>query len=506
MSDPVRAEGGPDAATLLRCSPDGIVCLSLEGAIVDANDAFARLTARARDALIGLPHDHLTPREYHDMETRLARAVVETGTPAGYEKEYLRESGERVPAWVSLFAVAGARGPAVGVGAIVRDLSDRRRTDQALRHIQRIESLRVLARGVSHDFNNVLGAVVGHLTLAQQPLPADHPAREHLARAQAAVKRATKLVDQLLLYSGSGEHRAAPTDLNALLEEQRAVLETTVGSARLRLQPGPVADPVPVDRAQLQQLLVNVLTNAAESLHVDGGTVTVRTTVREVRPEECARWSRTGAVLPSGRYAALEVEDDGSGMSREVQARAFDPFYTTKFIGRGLGLATALGIARAHHGGIDVDSVPGRGTIVTVLLPFAAPRNIEARRVAPLSGARGVLVVEDEDEIRSFAEHVLRAHGFDVVSAADGLSALERLKQRRDDIGLVLLDLSMPRMTGDEVFRRMREAGPLPRVILTSGYPSSEATAAFVPGELSGFLHKPYDAETLIARVRETLG
>ena len=143
---------------------------------------------------------------------------------------------------------------------------------------------------------------------------------------------------------------------------------------------------------------------------------------------------------------------------------------------------------------------------MTVLLPFAAPRSSEARRVAPPPTARGVLVVEDEDEIRTFAEHVLRSHGFDVVSASDGLSALERLEQRRADIGVVLLDLSMPRMTGDEVFRRMRDAGPLPRVVLTSGYPSSEATAAFVPGELSGFLHKPYDAETLLAKVREALG
>jgi CheY-like chemotaxis protein len=249
-----------------------------------------------------------------------------------------------------------------------------------------------------------------------------------------------------------------------------------------------------------------VLTNAAEALDGASGQVTVRTSVREVQPEDCPRWARTGAVLPSGRYAALEIEDDGSGMSREVQWRAFDPFYTTKFIGRGLGLATALGIARAHHGSIDIESVPGRGTMLTVLLPFAASRTPEARRVTVPAPARGVLIIEDEDEIRAFAEQVLRSNGLIVFSAPDGPSGLEIFRTQRASIGLVLLDLSMPRMSGDETFRRMRDGGTAVRVVLTSGYTSSDATAVFAPGELAGFLHKPYDAETLLSKVRESLG
>jgi CheY-like chemotaxis protein len=274
----------------------------------------------------------------------------------------------------------------------------------------------------------------------------------------------------------------------------------------LRLQLGPSLGVMPIDRTQILQLLANLLTNAAESLDGSGGSVTVKTSARDVAPEECARWSRTGAILPSGRYAALEIEDDGAGMSREVLWRAFDPFFSTKFIGRGLGLATALGIVRAHHGGIDIESVPGRGTTVTVLLPFGSPLTAEPRRAAVADGARGILIVEDEDEIRNFAEQVLRTRGFTVLSASDGAAGLEVFEEQRDAIGLVLLDLSMPRMSGQEVLRRMRDAGGSTPVVLTSGYPSSDATQGFASGELAGFLHKPYDADALLAKVREVLG
>jgi two-component system cell cycle sensor histidine kinase/response regulator CckA len=261
-----------------------------------------------------------------------------------------------------------------------------------------------------------------------------------------------------------------------------------------------------VDRAQLRQLLTNLASNAAESM-TGRGTITVRTAPRPVTREDRARWARTGTLLPEGAYTAIEVEDDGCGMNEDVLARAFDPFYSTKFVGRGLGLAMALGVARAHRGGIDAQSQPGRGTKVTLLLPAgtAAAMGAQPRPASiPLSGT--ILLVEDEPDILSFAEYVLRTSGFTVLSAVDGPGAIETYRRQREVVRLVLLDFSMPRMSGAETFDRLREIDPRVRVLLTSGYSTQDATAGFAPGVLAGFLHKPYDSEVLVAKVRECLG
>jgi CheY-like chemotaxis protein len=237
------------------------------------------------------------------------------------------------------------------------------------------------------------------------------------------------------------------------------------------------------------------------------GSVTIRTSPRTVTRDDRARWSRTGTLLPEGAYIALEVEDDGCGMSDEVLARAFDPFYSTKFVGRGLGLAMALGVARAHRGGIDARSRPGGGTCITVLLPVGG-----AATTGPLPRPAGglrtgtVLVVEDEPDILSFAEYVLRGSGFTVLSASDGAGALDLYRRHREEVRLVLLDYSMPHMSGAETFDRLREIDPRVRVLLTSGYSTQDATAGFAPGVLAGFLHKPYDSDVLVAKVRECLG
>jgi two-component system, cell cycle sensor histidine kinase and response regulator CckA len=496
------------AHSLFRYAQDGIAYADLDGRLLEVNDAFARLTGHDPASLLCMTYQALTPGEYHDMELRMVRSVLESGQATGYEKEYLRKDGRRVPVWICVFAVRSEDGRAQGLGAIVRDLSERRATDQALRHIQRIESLRVLARGVSHDFNNVLGTVLGHLTLAQQVMPEGSAAHEHIGRAGGAIHRAAALVDQLLLYAGSGEYRPETIDLNAWLDELRPILEAALGEhGRLHIEAAEDVPPLPVDRLQLQQLIMQILANCAEARRGDMVTVTIRTRVHVVTTHKRARWSRTGTVLREGRYAAIEIEDDGCGMDAETLQRVFDPFYSTKFIGRGLGLATALGIVRAHHGSIDIESEPRRGSKVTILLPFettAAPvRPLPPAASAVRSGM--ILLVEDEPDILNFAAHILRGGGFEVLTAADGMTGIEMFQAHRAEIRLVLLDLSMPRMGGEETLRRLREIDTTSRVLLTSGYSHADATAGFAPEDLAGFLHKPYDGETLLAKVRECL-
>jgi two-component system cell cycle sensor histidine kinase/response regulator CckA len=506
MRDPDLDAARERAHQLFRCSHDGMAYSDLDGRLIEVNEAFARLTGREAAELLATTYQAITPLEYHDLESRLVRSVVETGTPVVYEKEYLGKTGGRIPVWVSLFLLTTEDGRPSCLGAIVRGLSDRRLAEQALRHVQRVDSLRVLARGVSHDFNNVLGTVVGHLTLAKQATPAHGPSAEHVQRAIAATERAAALVDQLLVYAGSGEYRPLATDVNALVAELRPLLEPLVRSGRLSFELAAELPTIPVDRRQLQQLLANVVTNAAEAGGTDAVTVTIRTRVQDVAARERARWSRTGTLLAEGRYVVVEVADDGCGMSSETVSRVFDPFYSTKFIGRGLGLATALGVARAHHGGIDIESDPGRGTTLTVMLPCAtAPRPWSAPAIAAPRASSAILVVEDEPDILSFASYVLRSAGYSVVSAVDGQDAVEVFTAEPDRFGLVFLDLSMPRMDGRDALRRLRALRPGLRVLLTSGYSTPDATAAFAPGELSGFLHKPYDDDALLAKIREAL-
>jgi CheY-like chemotaxis protein len=312
-----------------------------------------------------------------------------------------------------------------------------------------------------------------------------------------ASERAAALTRQMLAYAGKGQFLVEPLNLSDLVRDIAGLVQATIPkTVQLRLV---LEDPLPAidaDGSQLHQLIMNLVINGAEAIGESRiGAVDVTTTVIDIDAVEPVPGLRQGEWRP-GRYVSLEVRDNGSGMDEETQARIFDPFFTTKFTGRGLGLAAVLGIVRSHQGMIRVSSAPGAGSVFQVLFPVAKgeafAQTPEVRReVVRLSGEITVLVVDDEEIVRRTAKETLQSYGCAVVTAENGLGALELLQVLKDRISLVLLDLTMPVMSGEERLRRLRELRPELPVILSSGYNQQDVIRRFEGNPVSGFLQEP---------------
>jgi len=265
---------------------------------------------------------------------------------------------------------------------------------------------------------------------------------------------------------------------------------------------------VEADAGQVEQVVMSLITNASEALGAGEGSITVRTRVGEFSSAELAE-SYLDDRLKAGAYVALSVADDGCGMDDELQLKIFDPFFTTKFTGRGLGLAAVLGIVRGHRGAIKIASEPGRGSTFTILFPTARDQSsaaIDVPWLAPAAGRPKILVVDDDEAVRQVANDMVEAMGFEGVTANDGQEAVELFENGCDDFALVILDLAMPRMSGEEAFRAIREISPSAHVILASGYDEKESTRLFAGQGLSGFVQKPYRMGLLKERIEEILG
>ncbi len=378
--------------------------------------------------------------------------------------------------------------------AVVRDLTElrreqdeRRQLDVKVQETQRLESLGVLAGGIAHDFNNLLAAITGAVEVISRVTPPESPLSEATQIIRDASWRASELSRQLLAYAGKGRFEMRHLSIGAIVLDTAQLLDSAISKdVHLELDLPEDTPAVHADVAQMRQLVVNLVTNASES--IEGvGRVTVRT-------------RRAGSMIE------LEVIDDGRGMDATTRQRMFDPFYSTKGPGRGLGLASAIGIVRAHEGDIDVESELGRGTRVLVRLPASdQPAEPTARaHMQPRHKFDGglVLVVDDEPGLRTVTARLLEGAGLQVLTAADGRAAIE-LVSERGDIDLVVLDKTMPGMSGDQTLEELSRIDPALPVILASGYDPGEATSSGPRPMIA--LQKPYRASALLSAVRTAL-
>jgi CheY-like chemotaxis protein/two-component sensor histidine kinase len=366
-----------------------------------------------------------------------------------------------------------------------------------LRERQKLESIGILAGGVAHDFNNLLVGVLGNASLALADLPGDSLVRESLEGIELAARRAADLTQQLLAYSGQGDFVLAELDLSKLVGDNIRLLRSVVSKrTRLRTHVDAALPPVEADATHIRQVIMNLVTNASEA--GDGGEVDIvlRTGMVQLdaSDEEAAEWS--DEIVP-GRYVFIEVEDNAGGIAADIRDRIFDPFFSTKFTGRGLGLAATLGIVRTHRGVIKVETVPGEGTTFRVQFP-AASTDAEA----PLDtrpGGEVVLVVDDEELVRKLVVKILKRAGLEAMSARSGEEALEIFADHKDVISAVILDTSLPGMGGAEVFDRLVAARDSVRVIVSSGHSEEVALKGFRAGEhLAAYLQKPFRSEELL--------
>jgi signal transduction histidine kinase/CheY-like chemotaxis protein len=389
---------------------------------------------------------------------------------------------------------------------------ERRRLEAQMQHVQKLESLGVLAGGIAHDFNNLLVGILGHAGLALQEVSSDQPVHDSVLQIQTAAQRAAELTNQMLAYSGKGRFVLQSTGLSEIVGEMTHLLRTAVAkNAEIVLSLDPALPPFDGDPAQIRQVIMNLITNASDAIGTSPGQITLVTGRMQVTHEYVAdAW--VGSDVPEGEFVFAQVTDTGCGMDAATRSRIFDPFFTTKFTGRGLGLAAVLGIVRGHHGAIKITSTPGRGSTFRVLLPSsrAARPVVEAPTVRPVTVSAAaaanarILVVDDEAGVRTIARESLKRAGFVVTTANDGAEALDVLDAAAFDA--VLLDMTMPRMNGVEALRLIKERQPELPVVMTSGYSAQEAADRVSSDSLAGFIQKPFMPAALVQTMLEAVG
>jgi PAS domain S-box-containing protein len=501
------AESLREQAQLLDMAHDGIFSMDWNGTIRFWNRSAQRMYGWEREEALGRVSHDLLKTEFPEPLAGIEDKVATAGHWEG-ELVHTHKNGSKLRV-ASRWAIRHAHGNgAPGILEITTDITERSRIEEQLRHTQKLESLGVLAGGVAHDFNNLLTGILGNSSLALDNVGPNHPNRALLEEVMRAAERAADLTRQLLAYAGKGRFVMHTLDLSDLVREISGLVQTSLPKqAQLRLQLSGDLPGIDADPSQLQQIVMNLVINGAEAIGPGGGSVLVRTGVQEVDSHYIATMSSAGESLKPGRYVALEVHDTGTGMDEATLAKIFDPFFTTKFAGRGLGLSAVSGIVRAHHGAMKVYSKPGQGTTFKVLFRASTNQVPHTGRPAKreLKGVGTVLVVDDEEIVRVTAKHALERYGYRIMVANDGVSALEAYREQLELINLVLLDLTMPVMNGEETLRRLQMLNPDVKVLLSSGYNEVEAVQRFAGKGLAGFIQKPYTAAGLAEKVREAL-
>ncbi len=477
---------------------------------VYANPEYLRITRLPADRLVGRGVNELWPAETAerfaaaDRRVLSARQVVDVfDTVNGPDGDPRTWHNVKFP----LHAEDG-RWYVAGIGI---DVTDRQRAEDARRAVERqllqaqkLESLGVMAGGVAHDFNNLLTTILGNAGLARLQTP-DGPGGDCLRRIEAAAGAAAGLCQQMLAYSGRGQFVVGRLQLTELVREMAPVLRSVVpGGAELVLALDAPAPPVRGDAAQMRQVILNLVANAADAVADGGGRVQVSTAALHASAEGLAARPAT-RHLSAGLYAVLEVADTGVGMDEGTRARIFDPFFSTKFTGRGLGLSAVQGVVRGHKGAVDVDSAPGRGSTFRVYLPGVGS-SADPTLNQPRGNGKTVLVIDDEEDLRMVARKLLEAAGFTVLTAADGRDGLDTFRSFHEQVSAVLLDLTMPPPDGRATFRELRAIRADVPVVLCTGYGRQEVLASFGSDRPTGFLRKPFTAGELHAAVFEAVG
>ena len=436
-----------------------------------------------------------------------------SGTPQVFEWFAQNKQGRSF--WMEISLKHAVIGGTDKIIAVTRDISERktqeeerRKLDEQLQRTQRLESLGMLAGGIAHDFNNLLMGILGNANLAQLESPEDSPVREYVQQIETSAIRAAELTRQMLAYAGKGSFFVRLFDLNKLVTEMANLLEVSISKkVLLRYDLAQNLPPVEGDPSQFRQIVLNLIINASDAIEDKSGAIMIRTGLTQLDNRTISPIFVNDS-LSEGPHEYVEVSDTGCGMNKETRARMFEPFFSTKFTGRGLGLAAVLGIVKAHHGGIHVESDPARGTTIRVYVPCAREVEPEAdtdienepdRSPARPDGA--VLVVDDEESVRLVSKKMLEKYGCTVLTARDGREGVELFKQRAGEIALVLLDLTMPHLDGRQTFKELKAVKPGIRVILCSGYGKEDASLRFQDEGLAGYLQKPFNYESLTAEI-----
>ncbi|MDD5284238.1 MAG: PAS domain S-box protein [Desulfuromonadaceae bacterium] len=480
---------------------DGIFIMSTEGKLIEVNDSFARMHGYSAEEMQQMNLWDLDTVETSSLAPERVRRLL-SGETLAFEVEHYHKEGHVFPLEVSASMIYS--GGDSYIQCFHRDISERKlaeeeriQLEQQFHHAQKLESLGVLAGGIAHDFNNILTVILGHCYMARQDMNSEQEFKVSFQHVENAANRAADLCRQMLTYAGRSESEQTLISLRMLVEEVVKMLQSTL-KKNVTIELDLLHD-IPIirgDNGQIQQIVMNLIINAAEAIGEVNGRVKVALAKALILPEQIFT-DTFGTIINPGSYACLEVSDTGCGMDEETQKRIFEPFFTTKFTGRGLGMSAIHGIIKSHEAALQMSSTLGAGTTFKVFFPMSGASDYAVNRssesATSVKGGGKILLVDDEQTLRNIGTALLEALGFSVIVATNGSEALEIYGEQSSEIDAILLDLIMPVMGGIETYNKLRNIASAIPIIICSGYSEGEVSEIIKNDRHAGFMSKPYN-------------
>jgi len=498
-------------------STNSLVVLDLTGNIHMFNGRFEALSGYTCEELQGRNFFHLfTGEAKSQVALELQNILSKKTEKVIFETVFLRQDGSGLSLSIGAVPLL-SEGMVNGTVVSLDDITDRVNAEEErlvlerhLQQTQKLESLGVLAGGIAHDFNNILAIIIGYCGAIKDDINSKSATADYIQKIEGATNRAGDLCQQMLTYAGKNELYRTRINMNLLVDDLVKMLHSGIKknvTIDLRL-----CDDLSIiaDSSQIQQIVMNLIINAAEAIADNNGIISICLERADVQAGQSETDFHNKAIL-AGRYACLKVSDNGCGMDAEKQNRMFEPFYTTKFTGRGLGMSATLGIIKSHDGALQLSSKPGIGTTFKVYFPLAEVNDTAdtAPTVAQATATKGkgtILLVDDEEELRVLGSIRLDKFGFSAITTANGLEALEIYREQDAKIDLILLDMLMPEMNGIETYHRLREISLTIPIIFCSGCSKNELSDDILADEYTGFLKKPYKSDQLQKVLMNMLG
>jgi PAS domain S-box-containing protein len=487
-------------------SPVSIIITDLNGNIEFVNPKFSQITGYSPEEVIGRNPRVLKSGETPPEDYQRLWAAITSGKVWHGESHNKRKNGKLFWESATISPVKNLQGTTTHYMAIKEDITETKRLEEQLLHSQKMEAVGTLAGGIAHDFNNILTAIMGYSSILKIRMPKGDPLLTNVTQIQAAAERAAGLTRSLLAFSRKQQIDTKIVDLNDVVNGIRNMLHRLIREdIELRIAPMEEGVPVMADVGQLEQVLLNLATNACDAMDV-GGSITITTGVADLEKE----LGDADCFVEPGRYALLTFADTGAGMEESTRQRMFDPFFTTKDIGKGtgLGLAICYGIIKQHGGYIECRSEPGKGATFRIYLPLVQTiaGHMEPSETLPLTGvSETILVPEDDSGAMSIITEILTEFGYTVIPAGNGEEAVAVYRDHWREIGLCLLDVVMPRKRGCEVFEDIRMINTDVRVLFMSGYSADVTGRDHLIKKGNGFISKPLEIHDLLRKVREAL-
>jgi PAS domain S-box-containing protein len=506
VSEKEQAERGlRELGAIVASSDDAIVGENLEGTITSWNAGAEKIYGYTAAETVGRNASMLVPP---DRKDEVAENVARAGTGEGFRIETTRlaKDGRLISVSLTISPIRDRTGQVVGISTSARDISERKKLEEQLRQAQKMEAIGRLAGGIAHDFNNLLSIIVGYTYVLQTSLPDDDSLRGSAQQVMHAAEKASSLTRQLLAFSRRQVMRAEVIDFNDILASMEKLLPRLIGEdVELRIVRAPNLQHVKADPSQIEQVIMNLAVNSRDAMP-NGGKLTIETADVYFDAKQAAHHG-----IKPGNYVLLAVSDTGVGMDPQTRAHIFEPFFTTKEPGRGtgLGLATVYGIVSQSEGHIWVYSEPGQGTTFKIYFPATAaavePSRISQQPQPSVTGSETILLVEDEEKLRTLIEEVLSSHGYKVLVAANGEEALAISSARKGQIHLLVSDVVMPRLGGQDLANQLRRDNPELDVLFMSGYTNNSLAHSGTMPSGTWFLQKPFTPDILLRKVREVL-